>query len=163
MLRQGRPGNAVSEREVKWLLYPAFGLVALTVLLVLRFDQPVWLLWPVLYGLPVVLVVTLIWKALKRGGRPSTTVVISHLQVTVRYGEEAELGSKPPSNSREQAWRTQVESIEVGTRWARFRDAAGKQVIYVPLRPKRDQVLNELRRHGWPVPVANGFGGLLRH
>lgn len=163
VLRQGRPGRAVSEREVKWLLYPAFGLVAVAVLVVLRFELAVWLLWPVVFGVPVVLVATLIWKALKRGGRPSTTVVISDLQVTVRYGEEAELGSKPPSNSRAQAWRTQVDSIKVGARFATFRDAAGKRVIYVPLRPKRDQVLNALRRHGWPVPLANGFGGLFRH
>jgi hypothetical protein len=163
VLRQGRAGTPVSDREVKWLIYPAFGLVLVTVLLVIRFDLPMALLWLVVFGVPVIMVVTLIWKALARGGRPSTTVVISRLEVKVRYGEEAELGSEPPAHSRDRAWRTQVDSIKVGARFAIFRDAAGKRVIYVPLRPKRDLVLNELRRHGWPVPVVNGFGGLIRH
>jgi hypothetical protein len=33
----------------------------------------------------------------------------------------------------------------------------GSRVAYVPMKPKPDEVLNELRRQGWPVSDTRGM------
>jgi hypothetical protein len=57
--------------------------------------------------------------------------------------------------------RSAVASATVGSRWARLRDPNGKALLWLPLRPHRDDVVNALARNGWPT--SESPGGLRRH
>jgi hypothetical protein len=68
-------------------------------------------------------------------------VTISPERVAVRYG----------SLSANLVQRPSVVTGIVGRRWVRFKDSRGRQLLWVPLRPRRDEVLATLATHGWPL------------
>jgi hypothetical protein len=160
-LKPGRPMGKVDDKTVQRVIWVMFAVIALGVFAYVRFELPPWMIYVLAMGVPAAVALGLLWAGLRRRGRPSRRIVISPDRVQVRYGEEAELGSAPPAGLRPEVDRARVSSAKVGSRWLTLRDAAGKRVLHVPLRPKRDEILNELRRHGWPV--TEGFGGLRRH
>lgn len=160
-LKPGQPMGKVDEKAVQRVIWLMFVVIALGVVAYIRFELPQWMLYVLAMGVPAAVALGLLWAGLRRRGRPSRRIVISPDRIQVRYGEEAELGSAPPADLRPEVTRSRVSSVKVGSRWLTMRDAAGKRVLYVPLRPKREQILNELRRHGWPV--TEGYGGLRRH
>jgi hypothetical protein len=55
------------------------------------------------------------------------------------------------NNPAQVVTRDVVAAAYAGKRWLRLRDAQGKRLIWVPLRPKRDEVLAAFRLHGWPT------------
>lgn len=69
------------------------------------------------------------------------TVTIDRDRLAVKYG----------SLSASTVQRSSIASGQAGARWARLRDHQGKQLIWVPLRPRRDEVLAALRTRGWPL------------
>lgn len=160
-LKPGRPMGKVEPKTINLVIWVMFAVIALGTFGYIRFELPQWMLYVLATGVPAAVALGLVGAALRRRGVPSRRIVISHDRVQVRYGEAPELGSAPPAELRPEVERHRVSSVKVGSRWLTMRDAAGKRVLTVPLRPKRDQVLNELRRHGWPV--TEGIGGLRRH
>jgi hypothetical protein len=66
-------------------------------------------------------------------------VSIDEERVAVRHG----------STVSQIARRSAVGSVRPGTRSAVIRNQAGKRLLKVPLRPRRDEVLRALRAHGW--------------
>ncbi len=73
--------------------------------------------------------------------RGSATVVVGSDRIAVKYG----------SLSANVVERSAVATASVGQRWARMRTPEGKQLIWIPLKPKRDEVLAAMQRHGWPI------------
>lgn len=83
--------------------------------------------------------------------RGSATVVVGTDRIAVKYG----------SLSANVVERSAVASASVGARWARMRTPEGKQLIWIPLKPKRDEVLAAMQRHGWPITETPT--GLTKH
>lgn len=83
--------------------------------------------------------------------RGSATVVVGADRIAVKYG----------SLSANVVERSAVATASAGKRWARMRTPEGKQLIWIPLKPKRDEVLAAMQRHGWPISDAPG--GITRH
>ena len=83
--------------------------------------------------------------------RDSLAITITPQRVTLTHG----------TLTSEVVQRTAVATATVGARWARLRDPEGKALLWLPLRPRRDDVLNALARNGWPT--SESPGGLRRH
>jgi hypothetical protein len=73
--------------------------------------------------------------------RSRAVIMVGDQRIAVKYG----------SLSAQVVQRSDIASASVGARWARLRASSGKQLIWVPLRPKRDEVLAALRAHNWPT------------
>lgn len=122
-----------------------FGVVVVAVVLALSFAGVAGA------GLVVVMIVgatigglVLFGSVLMSMRRGSATVVVGTDRIAVKYG----------SSSANVVERSAVGSASVGSRWARMRTPEGKQLIWIPLEPKRDEVLTAMQRHGWPITDA---------
>jgi hypothetical protein len=83
--------------------------------------------------------------------RISLTIRITPDRVTLSHG----------TLTSQVVQRSAVASATVGSRWARLRDPNGKALLWLPLRPHRDDIVNALARNGWPT--SESPGGLRRH
>lgn len=99
----------------------------------------------VLIGLGIV---GMVLVSMRRG---SAAVIVGPHRLAVKYG----------SLSAHVVERSAIGSASVGSRWARMRSPQGRQLIWVPLKPKRDEVLAALQRYGWPV--SESPAGFQRH
>jgi hypothetical protein len=93
----------------------------------------------------VVMAVVILTIGIGRSGSPGIVVDVQPEQLEIRYGHRIE-----------RVDRQAVARGEVG-RWVKLVGPDGGRVAYVPLKPKRDEVLNELRRQGWPVSDTRGM------
>lgn len=117
------------------------GLVAIAVSGPVLWGMPGWVT-PVLMAMAILVPVGVIIGAGFLLVRLSAaTVTIGDERISVKYG----------SLSANVVHRSSISSGTVGDRWVRMRNHDGKQLLWVPLRPKRDEVLAALRSHGWPI------------
>lgn len=108
---------------------------------VLDAALPSWALPVAVVGAVVVSVAGMLGMAFLLVRLSRATVTIGRDRLAVRYG----------SLSANLVQRAAIASGVAGKRWARLRNHHGKQLIWVPLRPKRDEVLAALWAYGWPV------------
>jgi hypothetical protein len=104
---------------------------------VVVFEQPLFALGVVV---PAVVMVIYGFLAVRMA---SVAVRVSGERVSVQYG----------SLSAQVALRSAVATAVVGRRWVRLKDQSGRSLVWVPLRPKRTEVLATLASHGWPLPT----------
>lgn len=83
--------------------------------------------------------------------RTSLVITLTRERVTLTHG----------TLTSQVVQRSAVASATIGSRWARLRDPKGKALLWLPLRPRRDDVINALARNGWPT--SEFPGGLRRH
>jgi hypothetical protein len=104
-----------------------------------------------LIGVAVVAGLTVAAVAIVSVRRTSLTITITPERLTLAHG----------TLTSQVVQRTAVATTTVGSRWARLRGPNGKALLWLPLRPRRDDVLNALTRNGWPT--SESPGGLRRH
>ena len=129
-----------------------FGVIVVAVVLALSFGGVTGAgLVVAMTGLAIVGAVVLFGTVLLSMRRGAATVVVGAERIAVKYG----------SSSANVVERSAVAMASVGKRWARLRTAEGKQLLWIPLKPKRDEVLAAMQRYGWPT--SQSPGGITRH
>lgn len=141
MVRDGRtrtvPSKPVLTTVVLLALVAVFTLVGAAIAL----GLPEWVMVTAVVAAVVCLVGGLVGGSFLMVRLSRATVTIDRDRLAVKYG----------SLSASTVQRSSIASGQVGARWARLRDHQGRQLVWVPLRPRRDEVLAALRTHGWPA------------
>ncbi|MQA79283.1 MAG: hypothetical protein GEV10_12535 [Streptosporangiales bacterium] len=141
MVRDGRtrtvPSKPVLTTVVLLALVAVFTLVGAAV----TFGTPGWVSATAVVVAILLLVGALVGGSFLMVRLSRATVTVDRDRLAVKYG----------SLSASTVQRSSIASGQAGRRWVRLRDHHGKQLVWVPLRPKRDEVLTALRSYGWPV------------
>lgn len=148
VVRDGQVGGLPRALVLAPVAAAALAVVALVVVAP-AFVQPAWLVYPLVAVLVLV------------GGLLEVLVVVVYsrrYRVAVRVRPDrltVQTGCMPPVQVR----RAALRSAHAGRRWVRVRTTAGVLPVWIPLRPKRSEVLVALTSYGWPVTDRTGPGG----
>ncbi|MQA02612.1 MAG: hypothetical protein GEV07_07790 [Streptosporangiales bacterium] len=144
-LRGGRTRSVPSNGALKALAVPVFalmfGLVPVSVVGKQYWGWPGWLSGTLIAAAVLVPVAALVGSGFLLVRLSTATVAVDSELVSVKYG----------SLSANAVDRSSIAAGEVGKRWVRLRNHQGRRLIWVPLRPKRAEVLGALRSYGWPI------------